>query len=232
MRDVASTKRYIDDGAGQFKGTVRQFNGWIQKVNDRIAPFGLCIDETQIENAGLYVNFLDVKFMFDAKGELQTDLHVKETDSRSYLHFSSSHPNHVFSGIVFSQCLRLRRIINCPKRLEVALEELKKAFIECGYPRKMVNNIANKIVRTERKLERKLPDDEQGIQPMGPILVVSRYDSDEDLVSVVRRYEPLLQRTRSFSESECSNSPTSASTSPTPTLDHLTFSKNYATVDF
>ena len=216
MKDVATTKRYIDDGAGHFKGTIRQFHAWIKRVNDIISPFGLNIDEFQIENTGTYVNFLDIKFMFDEQGDLQTDLYIKETDSRSYLHFTSSHPNHVFSGTVFSQCLRLRRIINSTDRLKVQLEELKSAFLESGYPKTMIDNIAAKALRTERILERKVKPIKEPLTsvPPSPMLVVSSYGSDDSLMSVVRKYEPHLQRTRSFSESDCS-SPSSLAHSPT-----------------
>ena len=81
MGQVASVKRYIDDGAGQFTGTTRQFSTWIKKVNENIAPYGLEIDEFQVENTAEYVSFLDVQFTFDHQGQLQTDLYVKETDS-------------------------------------------------------------------------------------------------------------------------------------------------------
>ena len=75
-------KRYIDDGAGKFRGSIRQFHSWIKRVNELISPYGLCIDEFQIRNTGIYANFLDIKFMFDEHGKLQTDLFAEETDSR------------------------------------------------------------------------------------------------------------------------------------------------------
>ena len=43
--DELLVRRYIDDWAGQFKGTTGQFATWFKKVNDRIAPMGLEIDE-------------------------------------------------------------------------------------------------------------------------------------------------------------------------------------------
>ena len=89
MSQIASVKRYIDDGAGQFKETTRQFATWIKKVNDRIAPMGFEIDEYDVKNAGCFVSFLDNKFTFDALGKLQTDLPIKETDARSYLQISA-----------------------------------------------------------------------------------------------------------------------------------------------
>ena len=210
MRQVASVKRYIDDGAGQFTGSTRQFSTWINRVNEAIAQYGLEIDEFQVENTGAFVSFLDVKYTFDEQGNLQTDLHVKETDSRSYLHFSSSHPNHIFSGIVYSQCLRLRRVINSNDRLKNQLEILKEAFLESGYPKKMVSNIANKVLGMERVLQRNNDTPLEQASPL-PIRVISSYGSDDDLVNVVQKYEPHLRRTRSFSESECTKTP-----GPTP----------------
>ena len=213
MSQVASVKRYIDDGAGQFTGTVRQFSSWIKKVNDYIVPIGLEIDEYEIENTGNFVSFLDVKFTFDTQGELQTDLHVKETDARSYLHFSSSHPNHIFSGIVYSQCLRLRRIINSTDRLKAQLDILKDAFLESGYPRRMVDNIAAKVLTMNRILERKTTSATDEPTPAVPIRVISSFGSDTDLVNVVQKYEPHLKRTMSFYESDVASQASSGKNS-------------------
>jgi hypothetical protein len=206
MKDIPTVKRFIDDGAGLYKGTSRQFNNWIQKVNELISPFGLNIDEFQIENTGEYVNFLDIKFMFDLEGVLQTDLYIKETASRAYLHYTSTHPNHVFAGIIYSQCLRLRRIINSTERLKAQLELLKEAFLASGYPPKMIDNISNKVFNSERIIARKQHDIVIDQKPLSalPVRVVSCFSSDEDLVNVVNKYEPHLRRTRSFSESDSS----------------------------
>ena len=146
MKNIQTVKRYIDDGSGTFRGTKRMFSEWIIQVNSLISPYGLYIDEHSIEDPGSYVSFLDIRFCFDFDGNLQTDLYVKETDARSYLYFGSSHANHVFSGIVYSQCLRLRRIINNQERLTHQLTILKGCFLKCNYPFKMVNNIVNSQV--------------------------------------------------------------------------------------
>ena len=83
MKMIVSIKRYIDDGAGFFKGSAEEFNEWITSVNLVLAQYGLFIDETQVELPGTYVSFLDIKFTFDTEGSLQTDLYTKETHSRS-----------------------------------------------------------------------------------------------------------------------------------------------------
>lgn len=176
-------------------------------VNSRIDQFGLHIDEFEIKDHGEYVSFLDTKFCFDDDGNLQTDLYVKETDARSYLYYGSSHPNHTYTSIVYSQCLRLRRIINCDQRLCERIDELKNYFFNSNYPKKIVDKIANKVKGMERILRKTANTSNSSmLVPESParnpaIRVISTYGSDGDLVSVVRRAEATLQRTRSFSQS-------------------------------
>ena len=130
MKEIVDTKRFIDDGTGLYKGTHQDFSEWIVLVNQALQPYGLLIDEYQVQDTGSYVSFLDIKFTFGSDGPLQTDLFIKETDSRSYLHFTSAHPNHIYSGIVYSQCIRLRRMINSQHRLKLQLTELKRLSLQ------------------------------------------------------------------------------------------------------
>ena len=90
-------------------------------------------------NANVYFPFSHLfNFSFDKNNTLQTDLYKKPTDARCFLNFSSCHPAYTFSGTVFSQALRLRRIINNDERLLTRLNELAEDFVKCKYPRKMV----------------------------------------------------------------------------------------------
>ena len=183
---------------GFFSSTKRKFNQWICAINEALKNYGLLIDESEWKDVGEFVAFLNIKYCFDCDGNLQTDLYVKETDSRSYLHFSSAHPNHIYCGIVYSQCTRLRRIINSQDRLKVRLDELCEAFKAAAYPSKMVENISKKVLNSERSLERRQhPEEPQ--DAILPIRVVSTFGSDTDIVATVKKYEDDLKRTRSFS---------------------------------
>ena len=199
MKNIQTVKRYIDDGSGTFRGTKRMFSEWIIQVNSLISPYGLYIDEHNIEDPGSYVSFLDIRFCFDFDGNLQTDLYVKETDARSYLYFGSSHANHVFSGIVYSQCLCLRRIINNQERLTHQLTILKDCFLKCNYPSKMVNNIVNKVKSLERKLDKKVRDELK--TSSDEIRVISTFDTDHQIVEVTKKQASNLSLTKSFSSS-------------------------------
>ncbi|KAL5251597.1 hypothetical protein ACHWQZ_G017089 [Mnemiopsis leidyi] len=212
MKNIVTLKRYIDDGAGFFDGTKRQFSEFISTVNCRLSNIGLNIDEFNIEDPGTYTSFLDIRFMFDDNGDLQTDLFVKETDSRSYLYFGSTHPNHIYSSIIYSQCLRLRRIINDDQRLSNRIDELKEYFYNSNYPKKMVENISSKVKTFERRLPAcKNTSNSSILLPASPdhktIRVVSTFGSDEALIEVVDKFESVLETSPSLS------SATSVSTS-------------------
>ena len=82
---------------------------------------------------GVFTVFLDIKFHFDTTEGLKTDVNIKETDSRVYLHFTSYHPRQTFPSIVYSQALRYRRIIKDDTLLSQRLDELGECFRRSGY---------------------------------------------------------------------------------------------------
>ena len=183
---VMVSGRFIDDGMGFFFGSEEEFNRWLEKVNQEIRPYGLYIDESSFKENGCFINSLDIKYCFDEEGMLQTDLYRKETDSLSYLNFSSAHPNHTFSGTVYSQSLRLRRIINSRERLETRLTELAEAFKKAGYPEKMVRNITTKVLNLERDISIKEKREELDNEK---IMVLSTFQADETIVEAVKESE-------------------------------------------
>ena len=120
MKDVIDIKRFIDDGVGVHRMNQNSFEKWKIDVSKRVKVYGLTIkkeDWSEPKQKHAMINFLDINFLFDKTKKLQTDLYRKPTDARSYLHFDSCHPPHCFSGVVKSQAVRLRRIINDDHRL-------------------------------------------------------------------------------------------------------------------
>ena len=162
---------------------------------ESINPLGLNIDESNFQTNSNYINVLDIQYCFDTTGNLQTDLYTKETDSRSYLNFSSAHPNHTYSGNVYSQSLRLRRIINSDERLSKRLQELAKSFKEAGYPTKMITEITNKVQNSERNISVRPKKDQKDSEK---IIVVSTYAADDSIVETIKDSEENLKRTESF----------------------------------
>ena len=201
MENVEHVKRYIDDGAGFYVGTSDEFKEWLASVNNAISPFGLYIDEANVEEVGSFAPFLDIMFCFNHCGILETDLYIKPTDSRSYLHFGSAHPKHVYSGTVYSQCLRLRRIIICNAKLKARLIDLCDCFVLCGYPKSLITRISEKVLKMKRDLNvliKKQPLEGPCTNSCGTIRVVSTFGSDNHLIDSVKEAIPLLNNTVSF----------------------------------
>ena len=123
----------------------------------KLLVFGLSIKYNKTDNwdfnhVGQYTTLLDIKFAFGDTGGLLTDVNVKVTYSRLYLHYSSIHPRQTFPTIIYSQGLRYRRIINDGIRLFKRLSEFKICFLNSGYPEKLVDTILDDVVKRPRNL--------------------------------------------------------------------------------
>ena len=189
MKGIISIRRYIDDGVGLHFMTKRQFDNWKSIISKKVASFGLKIKDSDWsvpDEENKMVNFLDINFTFDKYGALETDLYRKPTDARCFLNFSSCHPSYTFSGVVFSQGSRLRRIINDDGRLKIRLDELTEDFYRCGYPKKMLKKMFDKVMNTPRSLDKKQksPDSENE-----KLMVISTYGRDRPLIDVIEKIE-------------------------------------------
>jgi hypothetical protein len=83
--------------------------------------------------------------------KLFTDLYTKETDTHSYLHYTSSHPRHMKEKGPYGQFLRLKR--NCAKDADFAKhsEEMASDYSKCGYPDKTILPQKEQASNVERK---------------------------------------------------------------------------------
>ena len=192
---LVSLKRFVDDLSGLWAGTRRSFIKWSEFVNSQLALFGLSIKEKESQNwdlnpPGDFTTFLDIKFTFDKDEGLVTDVNIKPTDARIYLHFSSSHPRHIFSSVVYSQFLRYKRIISNGVTLCRRLEELKVCFLRSGYPKKMLDKIIDDVLSRKRDISSKSrkksrPNEILWVQTYGP--------ATKDYINIVKEANQHLQ---------------------------------------
>ena len=156
--ELIDLRRFIDDIGGMWSGSVRTFKVWADRINKQLEDeYGLSLKKDRdkawdISDIGEFATFLDVRFKFDGEVGLVTDINIKATDARMYLHFSSCHPRHVFNSVVYSQALRYRRIINDSDTLKLRFAELKVAFKKSGYPEKLLNGVFDDVVKRQRNL--------------------------------------------------------------------------------
>jgi hypothetical protein len=181
--ELLGLKRFVDDICGLWTGSRESFELWSDRVNEELRVYGLSIKDKSetvwdFNEPGQDTVFLDIRFNFDANVGLLTDVNIKKTDARVYLHFSSHHPKQMFPSIVYSQALRLRRIINNKETLQNRLNEIKGCFLRSGYPRKMVQSIIDDVLTRPRVLEyNRTPN-----KPPAPVLWVQTFSAVTELV--------------------------------------------------
>ena len=145
-------------------------------------------------------HFIALFFIFHDSGTmLQTDINIKPTDARVYLHYSSFHPRQTFKSIVYSQCLRYRRIINDYIRLARRLQDLRECFIESGYPSQLVDGVIKDVSSRKRNLDyskkdKTPPNEVLWVQTFGP--------ASNDIQDAVKEANTMLQKSPAWSDNK------------------------------
>ena len=96
------------------------------------------------------ITFLDT-WVKKLKDTLIVELYTKPTDTHNYLHFTSSHPKHIKRAGPYGQFLRVRR--NCTLNSDYIKHSLnmKKHYIERGYPTELIENSRLQALNRDRK---------------------------------------------------------------------------------
>ena len=140
--------RFIDDLFGGWLASERKFDIFVINFNDFGAKYGIVFDKKAI---GDTVHFLDV-LVSNATGTLVTDIYVKPTDTRRYLHRNSFHPQHTFIGIPFSQMRRAMLICSTPYLQQSAINQMVESFLKCGYNNDILEKAKAKALVLDREV--------------------------------------------------------------------------------
>ena len=95
------------------------------------------------------INFLDVSVRLRNR-QLETDLHIKLSDTHQFLDSTSCHPYHCKKSIPYSQALRYNRICSDNKKFDQRCNDLEKWLMERGYSERMVRTQIPKERRESR----------------------------------------------------------------------------------
>ena len=94
------------------------------------------------------IDFLDINIYkgprFQSSGTLDLQPHYKLTNIFSYLHFSSSHPPHVQTGLIKGELTRLLRLSSSPSTYAKHVNLLLTHLRERGYPGKLLRAVARR----------------------------------------------------------------------------------------
>ena len=133
-------KRFIDD---IFVITSFDFN--IEFLKDNFLNIKLNV------NSGLEVVFLDLKIKIcKISNILKFSLHVKPTNTFSYLKTNSNHPNYIFSNIVKSLFIRIRRICSDYSNYLYFSRLLMSQLLNRGYDFNEIRKTSNLIGKIDR----------------------------------------------------------------------------------
>ena len=122
-------------------------------------------------------NFLDTTIYKRPNGQLASTLYRKPTDTIQLLHYNSNHPTSTKVGVVYSQTLRLRRIITEDVYFEQELQLLQRILTKRQYPLELIYDTFNKARRfTQYKLLFQTKDNDTG----------------QDILPFVTEYNPSL----------------------------------------
>ena len=163
-------KRYIDDIFLLWGHSILELQDFIEHLNNCVPSikFEANISESEI-------NFLDVKVLL-TNNTITTTLYTKETDTLSYLDYSSCHPTSCKKSIPYSQFLRLRRICSDSDDFVIQSRKLANSFHRANYPDKVIQDGFNKAYLLNRdELLHKTRKDKSDSDKRDQIFLITDY---------------------------------------------------------
>lgn len=137
--------RYIDDIFAIWTHGKQLLENFISNINNHHST-----TKFTATFSGEEFIFLDTR-VYIKWGHLETDFHVKDTDTHQYLHATSCHPLHCKTAISFSQALRLKRICSSNENFEKRTQELVEHFSARGYNIKAIEEHVQRASSINRK---------------------------------------------------------------------------------
>ena len=120
--------RYIDDIFFLWPHGLHSLNNFFSFCNNFHSSIKFTFDYSDTE-----IPFLDVLVKL-GNSAIATTLFCKPTDTHGYLNFFSSHHISVKRSIVFSQCIRIRRICSSQSEYDKHICNLVGYFLNNSYP--------------------------------------------------------------------------------------------------
>ncbi|KXJ09041.1 hypothetical protein AC249_AIPGENE26933 [Exaiptasia diaphana] len=159
-------KRYIDDIFMIWTHGEETLNIFLEHLNafHPNIKFQSSISATSI-------NFLDTTIYITPDRRLESTIYIKPTDSSLLIHYTSHHPSKCKSGTIYSQALRLRRIITNNDELHKQLLRLRLILLSRGYPHHLINLNFQKILNLSQSQLLSLPPPIRNTEGVLPFVV-------------------------------------------------------------
>ena len=179
-------KRYIDDIVGATSGSREEIEVFANYVNG----FHPSLKFTWIISV-LQLPFLDL-CLKPVSDRLLTSIHYKDTDTHSYLYYTSSHPARCKNSIPYSQFLRLRRICSEDNDFENKRIEMASFFRNRDYPSNVIQRAQERVSAIPRHALISERSDVPDAQPTIP-LVLTYHPTNALIKNIMTRNFHLLR---------------------------------------
>jgi hypothetical protein len=180
-------KRYIDDCTGV--ATCPESD--LSKFINFVSTFHPALKYT-FEISRTSLPFLDLFICIQADSDrLSTSVFYKDTDSHSYLLYSSSHPKSCRDSIPYSQFLRLRRLCSEQHDFETKIQEMASFFKNRQYPTPTVESALTRTgnLNREATLMPKTTSDSED----RPVLAIKYHPHNLQVKNVLLRNFHIIQ---------------------------------------
>ena len=154
-------KRFLDDFFFIFRGTTKKLHMFFEELNQIHHTIKFTMNHTTPNSEKeedkckckfqSSIPFLDVLCSIE-NGQIETDLHRKETDRNQYLLTSSCHPPQTTANIPYSLSLRIVRICSKIYNRNIRFQELRGLLLNRGYSERMISSAINRAVLIPRDI--------------------------------------------------------------------------------
>lgn len=70
--------------------------------------------------------FLDINVMLNGKNEISTDVYYKDTNTRDYLPYDSTHPKSCNKNVLYNSAKKIIGFVTDPEKVKLSLNEFRK----------------------------------------------------------------------------------------------------------
>ena len=166
--------RYIDDIVGEASCSKNELDNFTNFVNSfhPSLKFTWAISKDQLPFLDLYIE--------PTSQWVATTIRYKETDSHSYLTYSSSHPARCKDAIPYSQLLRLKRMCSDENDYKIKSNVMRSLFLHRDYPPAVVDCALQRVNAISREAAMRPPEN----------------DSNKRIIPLILTFNPINRRVK------------------------------------
>ena len=181
-------RRFLDDGQIMWDTRLCDFGDIFQRMNQLHQSI-----EFTSECSNDRLVYLNVTVLKTETG-FKTEIYNKDTDSDTYLPFTSSHPRHCRENIPFGLARSVRALTDDEDTVLLKLDELKAKLERCDYPQGLVATAIQNAILLNKNDLRKIKESEPSLNE---IAFVHQYDpSLPQLFPLIKEYTSRLYTSR------------------------------------